>query len=73
MRVTARTVLYEEVEDYNAYDFYLMKARCTCEKTFKTIGIEKGTNSQEIRKQFKQTIPTSNIHAKQVVTLYSGG
>ena len=68
-----RHMLYEEVEDYDAYDFYLMKARCTCEKTFKTIGIEKGANSQEIRKQFKRTIPTNNIHPKQVVALYSGG
>lgn len=63
-------ILYEEIEDYNAYDFYLMKKSCKCEKEFKTIGIEKSPNSEKLLKQFKQTIPTNNIHPKQVVTLY---
>ena len=66
---TIRQMLYEEIEDYNAYDFFLMKHKCTCEKTFKTIGIEKG--KPEIQKEFKQLIPASNIHPKQIVALYS--
>jgi hypothetical protein len=65
-------VSYEEVEDYDAYDFYLMKRNCACEKEFKTIGIERGMiDAQKIIQQFKQTIPTKNIHPKQMVTLYS--
>lgn len=66
-----RHMLYEEIEDYDAYDFYLMKRSCTCEKQFKTIGIEKGPNSHKILKTFKQTIPTKNISDKQIVELYT--
>jgi hypothetical protein len=67
MRVI-RHVLYEEIEDYDAYEFFLMKHKCTCEKEFKTIGIQKGCD--EIKKEFKQLIPTNNIHQKQVVAVY---
>lgn len=66
-----RHMLYEEIEDYNTYDFYLMKKSCTCEKTFKTIGVMKGPKGSAILKSFKQTIPTKNIHPKQVIVLYS--
>jgi len=62
-------MLYEEIEDYNTYDFFLMKKSCRCEKEFKTIGIEKGKS--EIKKGFVQLIPTTNIHPKQSVILYS--
>lgn len=63
-----RHVLYEEIEDYDAYDFYLMKHKCLCEKTFKTIGIQKGC--EYFKKEFKQLIPTTNIHPKQMVAVY---
>ena len=66
-----RNLLYEEIEDYNAYDFYLMKKSCTCEKQFKTIGVQRGMkDTQKLLGQFKQTVPTKNIHPKQAVILY---
>jgi hypothetical protein len=64
-------MLFEEIEDCNTYDFFLMKYKCRCEKTFKTIGVIKGPNGAEIQKEFKQLIPTDNIHPKQIVILYS--
>lgn len=69
MKALIKYILYEEIEDYDAYDFFLMKHKCRCEANFKTIGIEKGKS--ELHKEFKQLIPTDNIHPKQVVALYS--
>lgn len=67
--ISIQHMLYEEIENYNAYDFFLMKHKCLCEKEFKTIGIEKGKS--EIKKGFVQLIPAANIHPKQNVILYS--
>jgi hypothetical protein len=64
-------MLYEEVEDYDAYDFFLMKHKCLCEKTFKTIGVIKGPKGSQLQKEFKQLVPVRNIHPKQTVILYS--
>jgi len=63
---------YEEIDGPGGYDFYLMKKTCTCEKTFKTIGIGKNAKAETVRKQFKQLIPAGHIPAKQMVTLYTG-
>jgi hypothetical protein len=69
--INIQHILYEDVEDYNAYEFFMMKERCSCQKEFKTIGIAKGEYSDELKKKFKVLIPTKNIHPKQAIILYS--
>jgi hypothetical protein len=66
-----RQMLYEEIEDYNAYEFFIMKLHCVCEKDYKTIGIEKVKGNDLVKKQFCQLLPTKNIHPKQTVIIYS--
>lgn len=64
--------MYKDIGAPEKYKFFLAR-KCSCNKTWKTIGIEDNAKAGEVIRQFRQTKPIEkeSIPDKQLVTLYS--
>lgn len=64
--------MYRDIKSPEKYKFFLAK-KCSCNKTWKTIGVETNAKAEEVVRQFRQTKPIEkeSIPQQQIVTLYS--